>query len=599
MKRRLAHFVRLLVIVLILSVTGASVTAAPAQDFGFFSAGQFPLYVSDQTADVVHQVDASGTASTYVTGFNFPAAMTFDASGNLYVGDDTDKAIYLVPPGGGSKSIFASGFADPDGIAFDTSGNLYVADWGGGFVYLVPPGGGAVGGAVSTYATGFVSPTGIAFDASGNLYVADFFNNVVYLVPPGGGAVGVVDQYATGFTDAFGVTFDASGNLYVADIGANKVYLVPPGGGAVRGAVSTYATGFDNPIDPRFDASGNLYVSDIGANKVYLVPPGGGAVGGAVSTFVALTDARYLAFTPLSRGGPHGDSTGSTTTDSSCWYSANDNGFRGFSFHDQGEQRANGGNHYCSTPITITWDGYKMCAQAPPGYEISGLSINQGTFMDGATCYTDEQGARVDIGLQHINTTSGTTNGAAAVVADESAAPAEAGFELGATGGTFACAAADAGVARVSVPANIVADGTRFLCAVNANPQSVSAPIGYSLLGSRVDLTTDTGVATFDSALTVCLSHTNANILKAGGAAANLRVGFFDGVMWQPLPVTSANANETCGLADHFTQFGLMAATPTALPATGASVAPVVWLVLSVVALASGEILRRRRQLTG
>ena len=93
---------------------------------------------------------------------------------------------------------------------------------------------------------------------------------------------------------------------------------------------------------------------------------------------------------------------------------------------------------------------------------------------------------------------------------------------------------------------------------------------------------TDTGLSTFDSALTICLSHTNADILKAGGAASNMRVGFFDGVMWQPLQVTSANANETCGMADHFTQFGLMVATPTAMPATGASVAPIVWLVLAV-----------------
>ena len=110
-----------------------------------------------------------------------------------------------------------------------------------------------------------------------------------------------------------------------------------------------------------------------------------------------------------------------------------------------------------------------------------------------------------------------------------------------------------------------------------------------------MDLTTDTGLATFDSALTICLSYTVADILKAGGAAASLRIGFFDGVMWQPLPVTASGAFETCGLTDHFTQFGLMAATPTALPAMGTSVTPVVWLVLAVVALASGGIIWRRR----
>ncbi len=320
-----------------------------------------------------------------------------------------------------------------------------------------------------------------------------------------------------------------------------------------------------------------------------------------VSTGPAGVDMESLAITNLcgGGGGPHADSTGSTTTDSSCLYSANDNGFRGVTFdniHD--DNRATGGNDYCSTPITITWDGYTMCAIAPPGYKIDGLHVNQTTWLPGDTCYTDSQGARVDVALVHTSTTNGATNGAAAIVADESAVAAEAvsGYPMGATGGTFNCPVTNGNV-NVTVPANVVADGTRFLCTADENPQSAAAPIGYSLVGSRVDLTTDTGLVTFDSALTVCLSHTNADILKAGGAISSLRVGFFDGVMWQPLPVTSANADETCGMADHFTQFGLLAATPMALPATGASVAPVVWLVivLAVVLLSAGGLAWRRK----
>ena len=188
-----------------------------------------------------------------------------------------------------------------------------------------------------------------------------------------------------------------------------------------------------------------------------------------------------------------------------------------------------GGNHFQGDVQVFAKYG-QICVIPPSGYEVVG-----------DTC--QNAGGRKDFVIQHIGGTNGPANGAA-----------------------------------------VVADGTRFLCAADENPQSAAAPIGYSLVGSRVDLTTDTGLprpaagagATFDSALTVCLSHTNADILKAGGAAASLRVVFFDGVMWQPLPVTSANANETCGLADHFAQFGLMAATPTALSATGAVVAPVV-----------------------
>jgi len=277
-------------------------------------------------------------------------------------------------------------------------------------------------------------------------------------------------------------------------------------------------------------------------------------------------------------------------------FSANDNGFRGVTFdniHD--DNRATGGNHYCSPPVTITWDGYTMCAIAPPGYKITGLHVNQSSWNPGVTCSTIILGARVDVGLEKISTTNGAVNGAA-VVADESAVAAAAvsGYPLGATAGTFSCPVAS-GTVFVTVPANVVADGTRFLCAANEISQSTATPIGYSLVGSPVNLTTDTGLVTFDNTLTVCLSHTVADILKAGGAAANLLVGCFDGVMWQPLPVTSANANETCGLTDHFTQFGLLAATPTLLPATGASVAPVVLLALAVVALGTAGIHWRRK----
>ena len=75
-------FALIATILLTLSASVASVTAAPAQDFGFFTAGQFPLYVSDVTDDVVHQVDASGTTSTYATGFNNPVGLAFDGDGD-------------------------------------------------------------------------------------------------------------------------------------------------------------------------------------------------------------------------------------------------------------------------------------------------------------------------------------------------------------------------------------------------------------------------------------------------------------------------------------------------------------------------------------
>jgi len=271
----------------------------------------------------------------------------------------------------------------------------------------------------------------------------------------------------------------------------------------------------------------------------------------------------------------------------------NVNGFYGHVYVDNGEGVANGGNHF-QGEVQVFSIGHKVCINVPNGYQ----AVNP---VGNPACHEDSGGGRKDFGIRQIDGINGAANGAA-VVADEPAVAAGAvsGYAMGATGGTFSCPVASGNV-NVTVPVNVVADDTRFLCEANENAPSASAPVGYSLVGSQVDLTTDIGLATFDQPLTVCLSHTDADILKAGGAAANLRVGFFNGVLWQPLPLTSSSANETCGLTDHFTQFGLLAATPTALPAMGASVSPVVWIfvALAVVSLASGGIMWRRLQLTG
>ncbi len=494
--------------------------------------------------DFLYQIDLNTGALTQigVTGFLNIEALSFSPGGVLYGIDDTNDNLLTINVNTGAGTVVGPTFNVDDGaIAFDSNGNLWGADGSNGALYSIDP---ATGAATNLGATVDI----VGMDALGTtLYAIDDDNNSLCTLNPPSPTCTTVGTGTFGFGDVGdgGLAFDCTGNLFWIDDDADALFSLDP------------ATGI--PV----------------------------LIAGGIADFESLAIA-------CPGGGPHADSTGNTTTDSSCWYTANDNGFRGFTFHDQGEHRATGGNHYCSPPVTITWDGYTICFIAPPGYRITGLHVNQSSWNPDISCITIRELARVDGGLEHDSTTNGAVNGAA-VVADESAAAAEAvsGYAMGTTGGTFSCPVTNGNV-NVIVPANVVADGTRFLCAANENPQSAAAPIGYSLVGSRVDLTTDTGLATFDSALTICLSYTVADILKAGGAAANLRVGFFDGVVWLALPVTSANANETCGLTDHFTQFGLMAATPTALPATGASVAPIVWLV-AVVALGTAGIHWRRK----
>jgi hypothetical protein len=141
-------------------------------------------------------------------------------------------------------STFASGFASPQGLAFDASGNLYVAnDTVVGTVSKVTP-----GGVVSTFATGFSAPKGLAFDASGNLYVGNYNNTTVNKVTP----AGVVSTFATGFINPSGLAFavrvapDAYQLRYFANTGIGDQYIDisnsgVSGAGLMAGTTATIA----------------------------------------------------------------------------------------------------------------------------------------------------------------------------------------------------------------------------------------------------------------------------------------------------------------------------------------------------------------------
>jgi sugar lactone lactonase YvrE len=113
--------------------------------------------------------------------------LAFDASGNLYVGNDNGTNTVSEVTATGVVSTFASGFARPQYLAFDAAGNLYVANFGDGMVSEVTS-----AGVVSTFASG-VGADGLAFDAAGNLYVANNVANAVNKVTPGG----VVSTFAS------------------------------------------------------------------------------------------------------------------------------------------------------------------------------------------------------------------------------------------------------------------------------------------------------------------------------------------------------------------------------------------------------------------
>ncbi len=127
--------------------------------------------------------------------------MAVDISGNVYVADSFNDAIFKIMPAGaittlagycdnGSSFFFCHGaiFNNPDGLAVDLLGNIYVADLGNNNIKVVDQAGhvsifaGSVGGA-SGFSNGsggtFNSPIAVAVSPSNNLFVADMNNNAI------------------------------------------------------------------------------------------------------------------------------------------------------------------------------------------------------------------------------------------------------------------------------------------------------------------------------------------------------------------------------------------------------------------------------------
>ncbi len=104
-------------------------------------------------------------------------------NGNLYVANNGDATVSVFAPGSTTPTSTLTGLNDPAALAFDAEGNLYVANAGAtatdGSVSVFAPG--------STTPTstlmGLSDPTALAFDAHGTLYVANTLTTTISVFP--------------------------------------------------------------------------------------------------------------------------------------------------------------------------------------------------------------------------------------------------------------------------------------------------------------------------------------------------------------------------------------------------------------------------------
>ena len=193
--------------------------------------------------------------------FATPGALAFDSAGNLYVADPGAYVVYKITNSGtGTISTFAGSgaygysgdggaaskatLAAPVSLSFDAAGNLYIGDEGNSSIRKVDS-----SGNISTVATG-IAPKGMAVDPTGtNFYVVDGATSAVRKVLPGGAVVTIAGNGQPGYSGdgAFngtnytggpgslaqvnqpgGLALGPDGTIYLADSGNDIIrHLVP------------------------------------------------------------------------------------------------------------------------------------------------------------------------------------------------------------------------------------------------------------------------------------------------------------------------------------------------------------------------------------
>ncbi|MFB3828228.1 MAG: hypothetical protein ACE15B_15775 [Bryobacteraceae bacterium] len=280
------------------------------------------IYVADD--DRIRKIGADGIITTFKTGLS-PTALTFDASGNLVVGQPA--RILRITPGGAEETIAGTGvwgstgdngpaksamIRNPSAIAVDTDGTIYFADESDHKVRKI-----AVNGTISTLAgtgeqgyTGDNSPAksaklnfpgGVAVDGDGNVYIADRSNRRIRKVAKDGtitlyggdgnwcytdcgdGSAATKAQ----FSSPAELLFDReSGTLYVADSSASRVRAIGPNG-VVRTFAGSPISGFSGdggmaslcrlfgPSALAADGGRNVYIADTFNHRIRKVTAGG------------------------------------------------------------------------------------------------------------------------------------------------------------------------------------------------------------------------------------------------------------------------------------------------------------------------------------
>ena len=170
------------------------------------------FFIADSKNHRVRRVSVSGIITTYAgiaagAGFsgdgnvavfaqlNFPTALAFDRTGQLYIADSGNNRIRRVDLTGTITSVADGSLASPMGVAVSADGAIFVADTANHRIRRIDP----LGNVATVAGTGLPGfsgdggpaadarlhfPSGLAFDSAGNLLIADSANHRIRRLVP-------------------------------------------------------------------------------------------------------------------------------------------------------------------------------------------------------------------------------------------------------------------------------------------------------------------------------------------------------------------------------------------------------------------------------
>lgn len=250
------------------------------------------LFIADTGIPAIFEILNTGTTGAFIAGMQstvvtsttpfggtpigVPAALAVGPGGLLYIADLSNARIVTYNPSTVAPGVLpaVAGLKSAAGVAVDASGTLYVADNTLNQVFVI-----TAAGTVSTVTPpGFKEVVSVAVDPSGSLYIADSPTGNIMRVPGGSFDTAKAIIVEKNPKSVQSISLDAVGNLYTADSAGKAVFAIERIAAAID--IGTVQDGVTN--------SGTVYLMNAGNTTATLATP---AVVQPTNTMFTLTAA--------------------------------------------------------------------------------------------------------------------------------------------------------------------------------------------------------------------------------------------------------------------------------------------------------------------